>query len=66
MNPAASSLNSIEPAFAKGKQALRSAAHRTADALRWSMQGLLDRVTASDADAALREDAMGKLKPLEQ
>ena len=39
----------IEPAFAKLRQLLRSAAHRTADALWSSMRAMLDRITAADA-----------------
>ena len=52
--PYSPDLNPIEPAFAKVKQALRSAAHRTAEALWSSMQGVLDRVTAGDADGFFR------------
>ena len=52
--PYSPDLNPIEPAFAKVKQALRSAAHRTAEALWSSMQGVLDRVSASDADGFFR------------
>ena len=52
--PYSPDLNPIELAFSKVKQALRSAAHRTADALWSAMQGVLDRVTASDADGYFR------------
>ena len=52
--PYSPDLNPIELAFSKVKQALRSAAHRTADALWTAMQGVLDRVTPSDADGFFR------------
>ena len=52
--PYSPDLNPIELAFSKVKQALRSAAHRTADALWSSMQAVLDRVTATDADGFFR------------
>lgn len=52
--PYSPDLSPIEPAFSKVKQALRSAAHRTADALWSAMQGVLDRVTVGDADAYFR------------
>jgi transposase len=44
----------IEPAFAKLKQLLRAAAHRTADALWSSMQAMLDRINAADAAGFFR------------
>jgi transposase len=52
--PYSPDLSPIEPAFAKVKQLLRSAAHRTAEALWTSMQSLLDRVTAADAAGFFR------------
>ena len=47
--PYSPDLNPIELVFAKIKQALRSLACRTREALWQSMQSVLDRVTASDA-----------------
>jgi transposase len=52
--PYSPDLSPIEPAFSKIKQLLRSAAHRTADALWGSMQSILDRVNASDANGYFR------------
>jgi transposase len=52
--PYSPDLNPIEPAFSKIKQLLRSAAHRTMEALWTNMQSLLDRVSASDAANFLR------------
>jgi len=42
-------LNPIEPAFSKLKQLLRSAGHRTIDALWADVQRMLDRITPDDA-----------------
>ena len=42
-------LNPIELAFAKLKQLLRSAGHRTVDALWGDVQRMLDQITSSDA-----------------
>ena len=47
--PYSPDLNPIEMIFAKIKQALRSLACRTRDALWQAMQNVLDQVTASDA-----------------
>jgi transposase len=47
--PYSPDLNPIELAFAKLKQLMRSAAHRTADALWGDVQRMLDRISASDA-----------------
>ncbi len=47
--PYSPDLNPIEMIFSKIKQALRSMACRTRDALWSAMQGVLDRVTPSDA-----------------
>jgi transposase len=47
--PYSPDLNPIELAFAKLKQLMRSAAHRTADTLWGDVQRMLDRITASDA-----------------
>ena len=47
--PYSPDLNPIEMIFSKVKQALRSMACRTRDALWDAMQGVLDRVTSSDA-----------------
>jgi len=47
--PYSPDLNPIEMIFAKIKQALRSLACRTCDALWSAMQGVLDRITASDS-----------------
>ncbi len=52
--PYSPDLNPIEMAFSKIKQALRSAAHRTAEALWSCMQATLDTVTASDAQGFFR------------
>ncbi len=52
--PYSPDLNPIEPAFSKLKQLMRSAAHRTMEALWTNMQSMLDRVTASDAANFLR------------
>jgi transposase len=47
--PYSPDLNPIELAFAKLKQLMRSAAHRTADALWADTQRMLDRITPADA-----------------
>jgi transposase len=47
--PYSPDLNPIEMIFAKIKQALRSIACRTRDALWNAMQGVLDRITATDS-----------------
>lgn len=48
--PYSPDLNPIELAFSKIKQALRSLSLRTVDALWQTMQSVLDRVTATDAE----------------
>lgn len=48
--PYSPDLNPIELAFSKIKQALRSLSLRTVDALWQTMQNVLDRVTATDAE----------------
>ena len=52
--PYSPDLNPIENAFSKLKRLLRSAGHRTRDALWSGMQPLLDRITAGDAAAFFR------------
>lgn len=47
--PYSPDLSPVEPAFSKIKQLLRSATHRTSEALWGAMQSILDCVTASDA-----------------
>ena len=47
--PYSPDLNPIEMIFAKIKQALRSLACRTREALWGAMQGVLDRITAADS-----------------
>lgn len=47
-------LNPIELAFAKLKQLLRSAGHRTVDALWSDVQRMLDRITVDDAAGFFR------------
>jgi transposase len=47
--PYSPDLNPIELAFAKLKQLMCSAGHRTVDALWGDVQRMLDRITASDA-----------------
>ncbi len=47
--PYSPDLNPIERAFSKLKQLMRSAAHRTIDALWNDVQRMLDLITASDA-----------------
>jgi transposase len=47
--PYSPDLNPIEPAFAKLKHPLRSAGHRTVDALWRDVQRMLDRITPGDA-----------------
>lgn len=52
--PYSPDLNPIELAFSKIKQALRSLEARTMEVLWRSMQGVLDRITASDARGYFR------------
>jgi transposase len=52
--PYSPDLNPIEMAFAKLKQLLRSAEHRTMSALWHDVQRMLDMITSSDADHFLR------------
>jgi len=52
--PYSPDFNPIELAFAKFKQLLRSAGHRTIDALWQEVQAMLDKITASDAANFLR------------
>jgi transposase len=52
--PYSPDLNPIEPAFSKLKQLMRSAAHRTMDALWTDVQRMLDCITAKDADGYFR------------
>lgn len=52
--PYSPDLNPIEMAFSKLKQLMRSAAHRTADALWADVQRMLDRITAGDAANYIR------------
>jgi transposase len=52
--PYSPDLNPIEMIFSKVKRALRSLACRTREALWAAMQGVLDRVTASDATNCYR------------
>lgn len=52
--PYSPDLNPIELAFAKLKQLLRSAAHRTAEGLWADVQRMLDLITPADAAAFLR------------
>jgi len=52
--PYSPDLNPIEPAFSKLKQLMRSAAHRTLDALWSDIQRMLDRITPSDAAGYFR------------
>jgi transposase len=52
--PYSPDLNPIELAFSKLKQLMRSAAHRTMDALWSDTQRMLDEITASDADGFFR------------
>jgi len=52
--PYSPDLSPIEPIFAKIKQALRSLACRTRDALWNAMQFVLDQVTADDAENCYR------------
>lgn len=52
--PYSPDLNPIGLAFAKLKQLVRSAGHRTMAALWTDVQRMLDKITASDADAFLR------------
>lgn len=49
--PYSPDFNPIELAFSKLKQLLRSAAHRTAEALWSDMHRMLNLITAADADA---------------
>lgn len=52
--PYSPDLNPIELAFAKLKQLMRSAAHRTLDALWRDVQRMLDLITADDAANFIR------------
>jgi transposase len=52
--PYSPDLNPIEPAFAKLKQVLRSAGHRTVDALWADVQRMLDQITPTDAANFIR------------
>jgi transposase len=52
--PYSPDLNPIELAFAKLKQLLRSAGHRTMEALWSDVQRMLDLITPSDAAGFLR------------
>ena len=52
--PYSPDLNPIEMAFSKLKQLMRSAAHRTVDALRSDVQRMLDRITPDDAANFIR------------
>ncbi len=52
--PYSPDFNPIEQAFSKIKQALRTLAARTVDALWTEMQSVLDRVTPSDASGYFR------------
>jgi transposase len=52
--PYSPDFNPIELAFAKLKQLMRSAAHRTADALWRDVQRMLDLITPVDAAAFIR------------
>ncbi len=52
--PYSPDLNPIELAFSKLKQRMRSAAHRTADALWSDVQRMLDLITADDAANFIR------------
>jgi transposase len=54
--PYSPDLNPIELAFAKLKQLLRSAGHRTADALWADVQRMLDLITPGDAAGFFRHD----------
>lgn len=57
--PYSPDLNPIELAFSKLKQLLRSAGHRTMNALWQDVQRLLDRITANDATHFLRHCGYG-------
>jgi transposase len=52
--PYSPDFNPIELAFAKLKQLMRSAAHRTVDALWRDVQRMLDQITAGEAAAFVR------------
>jgi transposase len=58
--PYSPDLNPIELAFAKLKQLMRSAAHRTADALWADVQRMLDLITPADAVAFYRHCGYGR------
>jgi transposase len=57
--PYSPDLNPIELAFAKLKQLLRSAEHRTMPALWQDVQRMLDQITPSDANHFLRHCGYG-------
>ena len=61
--PYSPDLNPIELAFAKLKQLMRSAAHRTADALWADVQRMLDLITPGDAEGFYRH--CGYCRPLQ-
>ena len=52
--PYSPDLNPIEPAFAKLKQLMRSAAHRAVDHLWHDLQRMLDAISPSDAQGFFR------------
>jgi len=54
MPPYSPDLNPIEMAFSKLKQLMRSAAHRTVDALWRDVQRMLDLITPDDAANFIR------------
>jgi transposase len=63
--PYSPDLNPIELAFAKLKQLMRSAAHRTADALWADVQRMLDRITPADAAGFYRHCGYGRTLQVE-
>jgi transposase len=58
--PYSPDLNPIELAFAKLKQLMRSAAHRTADALWADVQRMLNLITPGDAGGFFRHCGYGR------